>query len=64
MIRNGHCYTGETEVFTNKGWIKWKNYKGEQVAVINTDLTFKGYEIPSQIISKSYTGNFYKYPEL
>lgn len=64
MIKSGHCYTGETEVFTNEGWIKWENYKGEQVAVINTDLTFKGYEIPSQIISKSYTGNFYKYPEL
>ena len=23
MIKSGHCYTGDSEVFTNKGWIKW-----------------------------------------
>ena len=59
-----HCYNGNTEVMTENGWIKWKDYKGEKVAVINSDFTFKGFEIPSRIINKNYTGNFYYYPSL
>lgn len=59
-----HCYDGNTEVFTDSGWVKWKDYKGEKVAVINPDFTFKGFETPSRIINKNYTGNFYHYPSL
>ncbi len=64
LERKDHCYNGNTEVMTENGWVKWKDYKGEKVAVVNPDFTFKGFEIPSRIINKNYTGNFYYYPSL
>ena len=59
-----HCYTGDSSVLTSKGWIKWKDYNGEDVAVINKDLTFKGFETPSNIIKHDYKGKFYNYETL
>lgn len=35
MIKLQHCYTGDTEVLTECGWMKFKDYSGEKVAVIN-----------------------------
>lgn len=64
MIKSQHCYTGNTELLTDKGWIKFSNYNGEKVAAINKDCSFKGFEIPQRIISHSYNGNFYYYPAL
>src|SRR5574344_12930 len=64
MIKSQHCYTGNTELLTDKGWIKFSNYNGEKVAVINKDCSFKGFEIPQRIINHSYNGNFYYYPAL
>src|SRR5574344_1945125 len=64
MIKSEHCYTGNTELLTDKGWIKFSNYNGEKVAAINKDCSFKGFEIPQRIISHSYNGNFYYYPAL
>lgn len=59
-----HCYTGDSSVLTSKGWIKWKDYNGEDVAVINKDLTFKGFETPSNVIKHDYKGKFYNYETL
>lgn len=59
-----HCYDGDTEILTNNGWVKFKNYKHEDVAVINKDLSFKGFEKPKNIINHEYDGNFYYYPSL
>lgn len=64
IIKLNHCYTGDTEVLTENGWIKFKNYNGEKVAAINKDCSFKGFETPSRIINHSYKGNFYYYPSL
>lgn len=64
MIKSGHCYTGDTEVLTQNGWVKFKDYNGEKVAVINKDCSFKGFEIPKRIVNYSYKGNFYYYPSL
>lgn len=64
MIKSGHCYTGDTEILTENGWIKFRNYNGEKVAVINKDCSFKGFENPKRIINYSYKGNFYYYPSL
>lgn len=64
LIDRGHCYTGESEVLTEHGWVKWKNYKGQKVAVINSDLNFKGFELPQRTLQKTYTGKFYEYPTL
>lgn len=64
MIKSGHCYTGDTEILTENGWIKFKDYDGEKVAVINKDCSFKGFENPKRIVNYSYKGNFYYYPSL
>lgn len=64
MIKSGHCYTGDTEILTENGWIKFRDYNGEKVAVINKDCSFKGFENPKRIINYSYKGNFYYYPSL
>lgn len=64
MIKAGHCYTGDTEILTENGWIKFKDYDGEKVAVINKDCSFKGFENPKRIVNYSYKGNFYYYPSL
>ena len=64
MIRSNHCYDGNTEVLTEKGWIKFSEYDEQKVAVINSDLSFKGFEKPSRVIKEFYTGKFYKYPTL
>ena len=72
ILRNGntedftklHCYTGDVELLTINGWIKFENYNGEQVAVIDSNRNFKGYENPISIQHHNYNGNFYYYPEL
>lgn len=64
MIKSGHCYTGDTEILTENGWIKFRDYNGEKVAVINKDCSFKGFENPKRIVNYSYRGNFYYYPSL
>lgn len=64
MIKAGHCYTGDAEILTENGWIKFKDYNGEKVAVINKDCSFKGFENPKRIVNYSYKGNFYYYPSL
>lgn len=64
MINSNHCYTGDTEILTENGWVKFKDYTGEKVATINKDCSFKGFEIPQRIVKYSYKGNFYYYPSL
>lgn len=64
MVKSGHCYTGDSEVLTKEGWKKWKDYNGEEIAVVNIDGTFKGYEVPINIINKEYSGKFYTYNTL
>lgn len=64
MIKADHCYTGDTEILTENGWIKFRDYNGEKVAVINKDCSFKGFENPKRIVNYSYKGNFYYYPSL
>lgn len=72
ILRNGkeedftklHCYTGDVEVLTINGWVKFENYNGEKVAIIDSNRNFKGYENPISIQHHKYNGNFYYYPEL
>lgn len=62
MIKCGHCYNADTEVLTDNGFVKFKDYKGEQkVAVVNTDGTFKGFEHPLNIFAYNYSGKVYDY---
>lgn len=64
MVKSQHCYTGNSEVLTEKGWIHWSNYAGEKVATVDNSGNFIGFETPTRIIKHSYTGNFYYYPSL
>ena len=64
LMRSQHCYDGETEILTEQGWIKFKKYTDEKVAVINQDCSFKGFETPSNVIRQEYTGTYYYYPSM
>ena len=64
LIKSKHCYTEESEVLTETGWCKWKNYSGQKVAVVNKDKSFKGFEYPVSVIEKIHSGIFYEYPSL
>lgn len=64
MIKSDHCYTGDTEVLTENGWVKFKDYRGEKVAAVNSDCSFKGFEAPKRTVNYRYRGNFYYYPSL
>lgn len=64
MIKSEHCYTKDSEVLTENGWIKWELYNGERIATINADSTFKGFETPNKVIKHTYSGKFYNYPSL
>lgn len=64
MVKSEHCYTGDSEVLTIDGWKKWEDYSNEEIAVVNSDGTFKGFEVPKNIINKEYSGNFYNYSTL
>ena len=61
VIKNGHCYDGDTEILTDEGYIKFSEYNGQRVAVVNKDGTFKGFEYPNMTIRKSYTGRMYDF---
>ena len=62
MIKSGHCYNADTEILTDDGFVKFKDYKGKQkVAVVNTDGTFKGFEYPLNIFAYNYSGKIYDY---
>ncbi len=64
LIKNKHCYTAGSMVLTEVGWIPWKDYKGEKVAVVNPSGSFRGFEIPSRVLKHEYSGKFYYYPSL
>lgn len=64
MIASKHCYTGNSMVLTEEGWIHWNAYNGEKVAVVDTNGDFIGFETPKRVVKHSYTGNFYYYPSL
>lgn len=64
MIKSEHCYTGDTEILTINGWVKFKDYSGCKVASVNKDGTLNKFEIPSSIVKKVYSGNFYNFPSM
>lgn len=64
MIASKHCYTGNSEVLTENGWIHWHSYNGEKVATVDINGNFIRFENPTRIIRHSYTGNFYYFPSL
>lgn len=64
LIKAGHCYDGETEVLTDIGFVKWKDYDYQRVAVVNPDGTFRGFEEPLNIVNYNYNGTVYEYDEL
>lgn len=64
MIASQHCYTGNSMVLTENGWMHWSSYNGEKVAVIDYNGSFARFETPERVVKHSYTGNFYYYPLL
>ena len=64
LVNRGHCYNGKTEVLTSEGFVRFDQYKGQDVAVVNPDSTFKGFEKPLDYICQEFTGKMYNYNNL
>lgn len=58
-ICEGECFKGSTEVLTNKGWVSFDNYKGEDICQVDE---FKKYSFvkPLNIIKKKYNDDLVK----
>ena len=58
-IVEGECFKGETEILTNKGWVSFDKYNGEDICQVDE---FKKYSFvkPLNIIKKKYTDNLVK----
>lgn len=62
LLDAGHCFTPNTEILTNKGWVLFENLTDESVAAFDIHTgKFKGFEKPTNIIKKKYNGNIYKW---
>jgi len=55
------CYTGDVEVLTNKGFIRFDTLTEQEIQVAQFDTTTKeiSFVIPSRFINKHYSGNVY-----
>ena len=53
VIVEGECFTGNTEILTPNGWVKFKDYTNENVMQVNDDLTCE-FINPSAFIRKTY----------
>lgn len=59
LAREGHCYDKETEVLTDKGFVKWNkiNSQSKLGAVCPENGSFVGFEIPVDITVEKFQGN-------
>lgn len=60
-IKSGHCFDGNTSILTEKGFIKFSDYKGERVYQFDRDTSLKGLVTPEHIIRTDYSGTVYNY---
>ena len=58
LAREGHCYDDQTEVFTDKGWLLWRDALelGTKLAAVCPSGTMR-YEVPSSVMSQEYEGS-------
>jgi|GEM_PF-333417 len=57
-----HCYDKDTEVLTDKGFIKWEDLSGESLALIDpTDSHFKGFSNKYEKIHYNFSGKMYHF---
>ena len=57
LAREGHCYDDKTEVFTDRGWLLWKDaleLEARLAAVCPSGLM--RYEVPSSVVQQDYEG--------
>ena len=55
IIVEGECFLGETELLTEKGWLRFDEYNGENVAQVNNNLDCELVK-PTAIIKKEFNG--------
>lgn len=58
VITEGECYNGNTEVLTPNGWVKLKNYNGEDVLQVDVDMS-ASFVKPLAYVKKYYSGNMF-----
>lgn len=60
VITEGECYTGDTEVLTESGWVQLDQYLGQNVLQINHDKS-GDFVKPLAVIKKNYDGKLINY---
>lgn len=55
------CYSDDTEVLTDRGWLHHGDISNEKVACFNPDNGATEYHTPSRIIKKQYSGVMHQY---
>lgn len=61
VITEGECFPGDTEILTEKGWVRFDEYHGGNVASVSLDGSFSCKMVePNAIIKKKYDGDLIK----
>lgn len=56
IVVEGECFTGDTQVLTERGWVDFSDYHGQRVVQVNKNLTAELVE-PIAVIKKPYSGD-------
>lgn len=56
IVVEGECFTGDTQVLTERGWVDFSDYHGQRVVQVNKDLTAELVE-PIAVVKKPYSGD-------
>lgn len=59
IITEGECYSGETEILTDKGFVRFDDYDGEKVAYVD-DSGIAKFDYPQAFITKLYDEDMIK----
>lgn len=57
LLREGHCYDGETDVLTRRGWVNWVDVQDEdEFCTVDLDSNEVTYSRASSITRQHYSG--------
>lgn len=55
------CFSSDTEVLTDKGWMKFENLTGDEYIATLLDGKYLEYNKPIEVIKQKYTGSMCRY---
>ena len=60
VITEGECFRGDAEILTSNGFVRFDKYKGEDVAVVNENLSIT-FKQPLARVKKRYDGELIEF---